>query len=170
MINVCIITLAVILFFMGKGNQAARGIILGGLVISSAGALLAVYLGVMQDLDPQIYGFNCFLALVLSLFAYSIEAERKLELMSSFVVLSAYTYFTYVEFYFGGFMFYDFYGPAMLMVTIWQLTLLIRLGNVENNFGEWILGDNSIGSNGFNSGASRLSSCENDQLGADGLS
>jgi hypothetical protein len=170
MIDICIISMALLLFFMGKGNQAARGLLLGGLVVSSAIASIVVYLDVIADLDPQIFGINCFIALVLSLFAYKIESERKVELMASFVVLAAYNYFTYVEYYTGSSAFYTFYGPVMIMITIWQMVLMTRLGNVELYFGVWIMGDNSIGSDGCDTGASRISASGTNELRAGRLS
>jgi len=155
---------------MGKGSQTARSLLLSGLVISSAVALAAAHSGIIPMLDPGLFGVNCTIALMLSLFAYRIESGSKIELMSSFVVLAAYNYFTYAEYYTGISAFYTFYGPVMIMITIWQMVLMTRLGNVELYFGVWIMGDNSIGSNGCDTGASRISASRTNELRTGGLS
>jgi hypothetical protein len=155
---------------MGKGNQAARSLLLSGLVISSAVALAATYSDTLPMLDPGLFGINYCFSFALSLAAYSIDSERKIELMSSFVVLAAYNYLTYVEYYTGSSAFYTFYGPVMIMITLWQLVLMTRLGNVELYFGVWIMGDNSIGSDGCDTGASRISASGTNELRPGGLS
>ena len=133
MLDFAEIIAAILIMTMGSGYLHLRLLISSYIVGSASLSLYATHVGLIDFLDPELFYMNLVLSTGLCLLSTLRPNKYTRASGLAFILTSILCLAVYVEYYTGTAIFYGIYSEAMMILTAWQLALLLRIGNVRRN-------------------------------------
>lgn len=124
---------AILIFTIGSGFNHLRLLIVASIVVSSLFYTTALHFDVVQSLEPGLYYFNFALPIGVCLMSFVRLNKHTRWSGIPLCLIGLINFIVYWEYYSGASMFYDVYEESMMVLTAWQLLLLIRIGDVGGN-------------------------------------
>jgi len=137
MVDLFLVIFPFALLLAGKGYLHLRSIIVAHLSLSSLLYVVPDFFGAIDSLDPGFYYMNMILALGLSFLACCRYTKHTKSACYTFVLTAIVSFLVYVEYYIDQDVIYDRYSYFMILLSAWQIFLLIRIGNVGTTIKRW---------------------------------